>query len=69
MPKAPRKKAKDVQVGDWVLTCYAPRTWQPVTAVAHYSPEQAARDIMIDTETCRVWFESADLVPCKPRVI
>lgn len=67
MPRAPRVKAKDVKVGDWILTGYHWRTWKQVTEIHHHQPI-CERDptVMIDNTQCRTNWMPDELVACKP---
>lgn len=62
--RAPRKRAQDVQVGDAILTCYYPRTWQIVRCVQIHEDE-GYRPVMIDTDRDRTWYHREDYVPCR----
>lgn len=58
--------AKDVRVGDLILTGYHWRTWRVVTAVKHHRPI-CERDpsVMIDNTQCRTSWHPNELVACK----
>lgn len=66
--RAPRLPAKDVRIGDLILTRSHWRTWKAVERVQHHRPI-CARDpsVTLDTACDHVLFQPDEPVACKRR--